>query len=307
MTFHEFIVRAGHAQEIGARPSQQDSLGISDLLNFKFIAHAGSVGVLADGMGGYEDGKLSSETAVNAFLEAYSEKTSDEPIRDALMRALFAANDAIIRLSPIGEPAKKTGTTLVAVVIHEGQLHWISVGDSRAYLARDETIVQLTTDHTYLTELQREVQKGSLSKEEALEHPDREVLTSYVGHGDLTDIDCSFKPLRLKTDDTIILCSDGLYRAISTDAILESLEGHPQEIADRLIRRALEANVPRQDNVSAVVFFCDDEGAKEHATEDDLDSNIPVFTSTSRFAGFAVILIALIGLALLAAIYLRGK
>jgi len=307
MTFHEFIVRAGHAQEIGARPSQQDSIGISDLLNFKFMSHGGSVGVLADGMGGYEDGKLSSETAVNAFLEAYGQKTVEEPIRDALMRALFAANDAIIRLAPDGAPAKKTGTTLVAIVIHEGELHWISVGDSRAYLARDETIVQLTTDHIYATELQREVQKGTLSQEDALAHPDREVLTSYVGHGDLTDIDCSLKPVRLRPDDTIILCSDGLYRAISTDDILESLEGHPQEIADRLMRRALDAKIPRQDNVSAVVFYCDDEGAKEHPTEDDLDSNIPVFTATSRFAGFAVILIALLGLALIYVVFVLRK
>lgn len=291
-----YVVRVGYHQHAGARDTQEDSLGVSDFLNFKFISHGGVLGVLADGMGGYAEGKLASETAVRSFVETYSEKQPEEAVRDALMRALFAANDAIHNLPAASDPDRKVGTTLVAAVIHESKLHWISVGDSRAYLVRGESLIQLTTDHTYKTELNRQVQKNQLPAEEAENHPDRDVLTSYVGRDDLSDIDCNLKPMPLELHDLIILCSDGLYRALSPENMMDEISGHPQHIAEKLIDRALLKKKPGQDNLSAVVLYCDVPAEPAPKGPRGGPGDLVPVRSTNRAFALAMIIAAVCGL-----------
>ena len=264
-----FLVRVGTEQHIGTRDGQEDCVGVSDFLNLKLVTHGGVLGVLADGMGGYAAGKLASETAVSNFIETYTYKTPTEEIRDAMLRALFNANDAILRVPESIEHEGKVGTTLVAAVIHNRQLFWISVGDSRAYLARGDNLVQLTTDHSYATELKRQVAKHSITQKEADEHPEREVLTSFVGVPDLTDIDTNIKPLELEPEDAIILCSDGLYRSLTEDEIFEEITGHPQEIASALVQKVIEKKNSVQDNVSVVVLACSLESDGGNSVEQD--------------------------------------
>lgn len=295
-----FIVRVGSDQHIGSRESQEDSIGISDFLNLRFVPHGGVLGVLADGMGGASSGKKASETAVQTFVEHYAAKLPGESIRDALMRSLFAANDAVHEIPNREGPERKAGTTFVAAVIHKRDLHWISVGDSRAYLARGNSITQLTIDHTYSTELDRRVHQKLLTADEAAKHPDRDVLTSFVGHGELSDIDCNIKPLALETNDFILLCTDGLYRSLSAEEILETLKGHPQRISESLIAQTIAKKVPGQDNVSAVVLYCDEDGGDVNR-ENIETTNKSEFRSTSRFIGTLIISLALIGLGLVLA------
>lgn len=291
-----FIVRVGSDQHIGSREAQEDSIGVSDFLNLRFVPHGGVVGVLADGMGGASSGKIASETAVARFLEEYSVKLASEPIRDALMRSVFAANDAVHEIPNLAGPERKAGTTFVAAVIHNKDLHWISVGDSRVYLARGDSLTQLTTDHTYNTELQRRVHQKLLSASDAAKHPDRDVLTSFVGHGELSDIDCNIKPLALQTNDFVILCSDGLYRSIEPAEMLQALQGHPQSIAEALVAAAIAKKIPGQDNASAVVLYCDENIGDQLIEANESRANIQSFRSASRFIGFVIIIVALIGL-----------
>jgi protein phosphatase len=144
---------AGNAQHIGARPEQQDAFGFSDPGNREFVAHAGFLGVVADGMGGLAHGSAASQTAVLAFLQAYGRKKARESIPDALMRCLREANGAVLRVAEKISPRDELGTTLVAAVLHESCLYWVSCGDSRIYLARGKFLTRLTSDHTLAREL----------------------------------------------------------------------------------------------------------------------------------------------------------
>ena len=127
---------AGNAQHIGARPQQQDAFGFSDPSDRNFVAHGGFLGIVADGVGGLTHGSEASQSAVRAFLQAYQQKSAIESIPAALARALHEANAAVLRVAsePSGEGA---GTTLIAAVLHENSLYWISAGDSRIYLLHD--------------------------------------------------------------------------------------------------------------------------------------------------------------------------
>jgi protein phosphatase len=290
------IVRTGTEQNIGSRERQEDSVGLSDFLNFRFVAHGGVLGAVADGMGGFEAGHEASSTAMERFLKSYSEKLSTESIRDALFRALFLANDAILRLPAAQEGNTLIGTTFAAAVIHGNGLYWISVGDSRIYLIRKGKIQQLTTDHTVATELQRKVTQQSLSQHEADEDPDRQILTSYVGTPDLTDIDCNMKPLPMLPGDVIVICSDGLYRTLDTEEIAAQAVGHPQEIAAALIQEAVEKKIPAQDNMSTVVMTCEADAHAGGAKDGEIAYALEGFSKTARIFGAVLMLAGIAGL-----------
>src|SRR5271154_3661002 len=127
---------AGNAQNIGARPQQQDAFGFSDPSDRAFVTHGGFLGVVADGVGGLTHGSEASQSAVRAFLQAYRLKSPAEPIREALARSLRAANTAVLRVAS-APSAEGAGTTLIAAVLHGQSLYWISAGDSRIYLLHD--------------------------------------------------------------------------------------------------------------------------------------------------------------------------
>ena len=290
------IVRTGSDQALGTREKQEDSVGLSDFLNFRFCAHGGMLGVIADGMGGFDAGEEASRTAVEIFLDAYAAKNTSEPIRDALMRSLFSANDAILGIAARLDSNARVGTTLLAAVVFKSQLHWISVGDTRLYLIREGKMTQLSVDHNVATELKRKVSQRLMTEEEAQANPDRKVLTSYVGTGDLSDIDCNIRPYKVKPDDILVLCTDGLYQSLTEDEIMDNIGGHPQEAASALIRAATEKEIAQQDNLSVIVFRCDKEMISAQRYEEDLEAEISGFTATNRALGFILVGIAIVGL-----------
>src|SRR5664280_1455811 len=147
---------AGNAQHIGARPEQQDAFGFSDPKRNDFTQHAGFLGVVADGMGGIAGGREASLTAVHAFLAAYDAKGPAETITDALLRSMNEANQAVVSLGR-RNAEQNTCTTLAAAVLHESGLYWISAGDTRVYLLRDQRLTRLTADHTYGRQLDESV------------------------------------------------------------------------------------------------------------------------------------------------------
>src|SRR5690348_14445951 len=107
----------GNAQHIGARHSQQDSFGFADPNDQEFIAHAGFLAVVCDGMGGMEHGEAASKTAVRAFLEAYQRKTPEESIPAALERGAFEANREVLAQATQLGLVENMGTTLVAAAL----------------------------------------------------------------------------------------------------------------------------------------------------------------------------------------------
>jgi PPM family protein phosphatase len=244
----------GNAQHAGARDTQQDSFGFSDPFAHTFVEHGGLLAVVADGMGGMAHGDLASRTAVRVFLEAYAEKTAEEPIPDALLRALSRANEAVLvearRVRAVGD----VGTTLVAAVLRNSELHWISAGDSAIFIHGADGLTLVTRSHVYAEDLDRAVAAGAVSEEAAASHPERESLTSFVGAVELKQVDRSIRPLPLREGDTALLASDGLFKTLSAAEIAEQMSGPLQERCDRLVSRVVGAGRPGQDNITVVAI-----------------------------------------------------
>ncbi|MBM4257055.1 MAG: serine/threonine-protein phosphatase [Deltaproteobacteria bacterium] len=253
----------GNAQDIGSRQEQQDAFGFTDIDDTTFVAHGGVLAIVADGMGGLAMGRQASQRAVDTFLHAYMEKRPDEEIPEALMRALHAANSIVVQIGTKENLGGHIGTTGVAAVIHHGQLHWVSVGDSRLYLYRQGALTQLTTDHAFAAELAKAVQAGVISQEEAERHPERRSLMSYIGKESLTQIDSNTIPLPLEKGDRLLLCSDGLYGTLNLAEMAAVLEDDPQSAAEALKNAALKKQRSHQDNITAVVMGWGDERGQQ--------------------------------------------
>ncbi len=241
----------GNAQNIGSRQSQQDSFGFGEM-DEAFVAHAGFLAIVCDGMGGMQHGDLASKQAVKTVLEEYRIKTPEESIPEALERCTRAANAAVSDLSHAMGGADGLGTTLVACVLHETNLYWISVGDSNAYLCRQGNMMLLTQAHVFSNLLDKAVAHGTIAREDADRHPERDSLTSFVGIEHLEEIDHNTQPFPLADGDTILIASDGLFKTLSDSEIVSMTQGAPNGWPELLVARTMAAQREHQDNVTVV-------------------------------------------------------
>lgn len=247
-------LKIGNEQHIGQRDSQQDAYGFSHLGDAEFARHAGYVAVLADGMGGLENGSWASIEGVSAFLDAYRMKTRDESIDAALLRAAGAANARVHQEARRLHLEERMGTTLVAAAVRDRTLYWISIGDSRVYLCEAGQLLRLSTDHNFSEVLNARVRRGEITLAEAQTHPMRNGLTSYLGRAGLGAVDQPTACLALRPGTWILLCSDGLSGVLSEAEIARELHGTAQAAASRLIASVLRRGEPHQDNVTVVVL-----------------------------------------------------
>ncbi len=243
-------------QHVGSRGNQEDSFAFSDLGDQAMIDRVGVMAVVADGMGGLEYGEEASRVAVASFLSEYSMEIEKESINDRLNRAITVANTAVYDLAYKGAKGEiDLGTTIVAAVVLRGQLYWVSAGDSRLYLYRENYLQQLTLDHIYANHLQVDVENGKLTQDEADRNPERNYLTSYLGLPRISELDYSKQPLHLQAGDKVLLCSDGLYDTLQEAAIAAVLDNSgAADYAEELVKAALAAGNPHQDNITVAVF-----------------------------------------------------
>lgn len=203
---------------IGDRKEQQDSLGYA-------LKQEEGIIVVCDGMGGHEGGKTASALAVETFLSCYTECSLPAKQMDVLLETAKKADGKIFQLRNHQGELLKAGSTLVSVIIDRKNLMWCSVGDSRAYLVRGGTLVQLTQDHNYHTVLVEKMNAGLLDEDEFRKENMRgEALISFLGIGNLSLIDYSETALALQRDDKILIMSDGLYRVVTDAEISRILE-----------------------------------------------------------------------------------
>lgn len=248
-------IQPGNAQHIGNRKDQQDAFGFTDLEDTSSVKHIGCLAIVADGMGGLNFGDLASRLAVHVFLREYMKKNMEETPKDALMRSLLAANRAVYEMACEKNMENETGTTLVAAVVNDNALYWISVGDSRLYLFRNGQMTLLTRDHYYFKVLSRKVRKGFITLEEAENHPDRLTLSSYLGLENLPEIDHNLRPFPLEPGDRLVLCSDGLYGSLTEEEMATSLsQSSPQKCAEALVEMAIAKKIPYQDNATVAIL-----------------------------------------------------
>ena len=240
-----------NAQHIGRREEQQDYFSYSDIFNPGEYELMGAVGVLADGMGGLDNGHLASQRATEVFLSAYREAcTVGLGINDALVRAAHEANTAVHGI-------EGAGTTLCAAVIKDWKLYWLSIGDSRIYLYRNGAVHKINNEHNYEKVLDRMAANGEISVEEALSNPNRAALTSYIGIDELDEIDLNPDIFPLFSGDSILLCSDGLYRALSDKEIAKIVRDADDDVCDVLVNAAMKKNLITQDNITVVLMDVD--------------------------------------------------
>jgi len=212
-------------------------------------------------MGGLQYGRESGRTAVKAFLDAWRSRSSSEPISDALARSLQATNDAVLQFAAQAGAVGQTGATLIAAVVEDGALHWVSVGDSGLFLFRRGKLSLLNVPHIYANELDAKVASGQISREEALNDPQRLSLTSYLGITELTEVDRSVRPLPLQAGDRVMISSDGLFKTLSDDEMAAELATDPQHACEALLHKALDKRHPDQDNVTVLVLGAEDDAA----------------------------------------------
>ncbi len=202
--------------------------------------------VVADGMGGAQAGEVASRIAVESFQPGLDDASEPELALAALAQA---ANTRIHELSHSNAEQAGMGTTLTAVYVGEEELAIAHVGDSRAYCLRDGELLRLTDDHSLVDELMRQ---GRLTPEEAVEHPQRSVITRALGPEGIVEVDT--RSFRARAGDVFLLCSDGLTTMISEEQIAAMLLAHPRlrDAGEALITAANEAG--GRDNVTVVLF-----------------------------------------------------
>lgn len=236
---------------VGTRANQEDS---ADLRVFKH----GICAVLCDGMGGIKGGETASTECVRIMLEtADTVQHCDEGIISAvLQRQAIKADRYISSLQDMEKRRLQCGTTLLCAVVREEHLYFVSVGDSHIYLLRGNTIELLTEEHNYLADLMQRVADGEMDYEDAVNHPKREALTSYIGIGNLPKLHVITAPIPLQKGDSILMCSDGLYRALSDEEILHIITENTsvEAAADALIRAVEERDLPKQDNTTLILY-----------------------------------------------------
>jgi serine/threonine protein phosphatase PrpC len=202
--------------------------------------------VIADGMGGAQAGEVASRLAVESFQPGLPDSYPPELGLADLARA---ANTRIHELSHANAEHAGMGTTLTAVYVGEEEVAVAHVGDSRAYCLRDGELLRLTDDHSLVDELMRQ---GRLTPEEAIEHPQRSVITRALGIEGEVEVDT--RSFRARAGDVYLLCSDGLTTMISEELIAAVLLAHPSlhDGGEALIAAANEAG--GRDNITVVLL-----------------------------------------------------
>jgi serine/threonine protein phosphatase PrpC len=247
-------VDAGARTDLGrVRANNEDSYGV-----FK----ESGLFIISDGMGGHADGEVASRMTVEAVssmcihnavtVQARSSEDLNGCASDKVARLTQAAEWANrkIHLAGKDEPAQgHMGATLVAAWFNAPWLSIVNVGDSRAYLLRDGSLRQLTTDHSLVAD---KVQRGLMTPEEAESSESQSVLLRTLGVHESVQVDSV--ELLLEAGDTVLLCTDGLTRMVSHSEITATLQNgeSAQAVADRLV--SLANHYGGEDNVTVVVF-----------------------------------------------------
>ena len=203
--------------------------------------------VVADGMGGHQGGEVASKMAIGTLGKLWSEGDGDPPTR--LAHAIERANFEIHKLANRDRTLKGMGTTVVALLLCENGPSFVAhVGDSRLYRLRSGEFEPLTEDHSVVALM---VRNGSISPEEARDHPKKNQIMRALGVWEETEVDVA--PLDIEPGDAFLLCSDGLYGMLP-DADMKVLAAgspDPHSVVAWMIDAANQAG--GMDNITAMI------------------------------------------------------
>ena len=180
--------------------------------------------IVADGMGGHNRGEIASKTAVQEmkkYIEDHLKESNIDTgnIKLLISRAFYEANNKVYSLALSNKEYIGMGTTLIASVIAEKEIIIGNVGDSRAYIYSNGDLRQITTDNSYVEEL---VSRGFINREQAKNHPKRNMITRAIGTDETVKVD--FYHEEISCGDYMLLCTDGLTNMVSDFEIKNILE-----------------------------------------------------------------------------------
>ncbi|NLY71783.1 MAG: Stp1/IreP family PP2C-type Ser/Thr phosphatase [Clostridiales bacterium] len=224
------------------RQNNEDSLLCIEEKNFYMVA---------DGVGGHNSGELASKLAVDYVRDYITNNPiisdDDTYLMNYFLECLSEVNAIIYERASKNIEDQGMATTAALLYIRNNKAYVVNVGDSRAYLARDGELIQITEDHTYVNEL---LKRGSISAEEAKDHPKRNMITRALGSKE--SIEPDFYKFDIYKGDIILLCTDGLYNEIDVNEInsLITNSTDTSTIAHELIKRANEQG--GNDNITVI-------------------------------------------------------
>jgi len=203
---------------------------------------------MADGMGGHAGGDIASSTVIGALVDLDDEAPGGSEAGKALLRRIASANEQLADMVRAEPSLHGMGTTLIAILRSNNKLVIAHIGDSRAFLARDGKLNQITRDHSYVQSL---VDEGRITADEAIGHPQRSLVTRVLTGQPDDEPDLMVREAR--AGDRYLIASDGLTDYVAADTITDVVTAGnpPGKTADRLVDLALKAGAP--DNVTIVI------------------------------------------------------
>lgn len=243
-------IYVGKTHGIGGRSSQQDSFSVSPT---ELYEQNGVLAVVADGMGGLENGDKASQAAVISAMESFYQITGTGTER--LLQMLSVAKAAVNTVqADLG--TSECGTTLLMGLIQNGEFYYISVGDSRIYLYRAGRLIQLNREHSYLYDQLHMAVNGKVGMREAIANEKNGCITSYLGMQEIAHIDIPANAVSILPKDKFLLMSDGVYNALTQEEICLAMRHPAQDAAEAIKSFIATKNFQDQDNYTLVILEC---------------------------------------------------
>lgn len=233
---------AGFLSDIGnVRKINEDYLGYHEDSDKKIY-------VVADGMGGHNAGEIASKIAVEKTIEYINSISYINDLEIILKEAVQFANKKIYEISKTNSSFKGMGTTITACLIKGYTMIVANVGDSRCYVIKENQLCQVTKDHSLVQEL---VDSGSITREEALVHPNKNIITRSLGTSPKVDVDIYV--LDLREIYKVLLCTDGLSNSLTDSELFKIMVNNTNTSAcQKLIEKSNQEG--GRDNITVIIF-----------------------------------------------------
>jgi serine/threonine protein phosphatase PrpC len=218
--------------------------------------------IVADGMGGHAAGEVASKVAVDSIQDFIRYTSNDKEITwpyefdeslsmagNRLKSAIQLAHAKVLEVTTQKKEFQGMATTVVSLMVEDAKAQVAHVGDSRAYLIRGDSLIQLTSDHSWVNE---QLRTGAITSQQARNHPYRNIVTRALGGPNPVDVDVSEEPM--EDGDIVLLCSDGLNTMLSDDQILQTIRNNKDDLDKACQELITLANQNGgEDNVTAIL------------------------------------------------------
>lgn len=251
-------IKAVVVSDLGNIRTNNEDMGLFfKIADENVLREKGYMLIVADGMGGHNAGEVASRMATDIICKEYYNQ-SNSSVEKNLEKALTLANKTIFEKASSDQACQGMGTTCTVLVVIEHDVYYAHVGDSRAYILKNGSIMQITEDHTYVQQL---VNSGDITAAEAAVHPKRNILTNAMGTKADLRIDTGKCKYSFEKNDRLLLCSDGLYDYLNDEELNKVLvENSLINAAANMI--ALAKQRGGHDNITVVL------AERENSTEE---------------------------------------